>query len=109
MISKNRLFIFPIAVLLTFTVSSCEGYKTVHGQILDSVTKLPLDSVKCEVLTATDQTVYADSQGKFLARNNVGGCVPRCKDITIRLSKDKYNEQILINPTDTVFYLIRIP
>ena len=107
--SKSRLLIFLLAVILTITVSSCEGYRTVRGQILDSATKLPLDSVKCEVLTATNQTVYADSQGKFLARNNFGGCVPKCKDITIRLSRDKYNEQILTNPTDTVFYLIKRP
>ena len=109
MVAIFRWPVYMAAVGLVFVMPACEGYRTARGQIVDSVTKQPLDSVKCEILTAASQVVYTDSIGKFSARNNFGGCIPNCKDITIRLSKAKYNEQIITNPVDTIFYLVKTP
>ena len=94
-------------VLLAILVglSSCEGYRCARGMVLDADTKLPIDSVNCIVISGTkSQLTKAD--GKFSVCNNMGGCMP-CKPIEIKFSKQGYKDLVVVNPTDTVFYLAR--
>ena len=97
-----KFSILPFFIILT----SCEGYKTVHGQVLDHSTGKPIDSVKCEVLTGM-QVAFTDSSGHFSVSNSRGPCVPKCKDITIKLSKPPYKSLTVTNPSDTIFVLDR--
>lgn len=70
-------------------------------------TNKALDSVYCEVLTGV-QTMYTDSTGKFDLCNRISGCVPDCKDITIRFSKIGYKSISVDNPVDdAIIYLER--
>lgn len=91
-----------LGFLLAFT--SCEGFRMAYGQVLNPANHLPIDSVKCEVLTGA-QIAFTDSNGRFRVQNPFGGCVPKCKDITIKLSKEGYKSLTLTNPADTVFFL----
>lgn len=97
-----KSFVFITAVSLT----SCEGYRSVHGIVKDKTTSLPIDSVFCKALTS-DAQFYTDSSGKFGLKNRMGGCVPHCKDIIIQFTKKGYKDLTLTNPTDTIFYLER--
>ena len=93
-------------LLLSFLITSCEGYRCGEGRVLDKTTSKPLDSVYCEVLTGV-QKMYTDSAGKFHLCNRISGCVPQCKDITIRFSKTGYKTITLENPEEENIYLER--
>ena len=100
-----------LIILLTLTIAifitSCEGYRCGNGIVLDKTTNKPLDSVYCEVLTGV-QTMYTDSTGKFDLCNPISGCVPDCKDITIRFSRNGYKSISVDNPVDdAIIYLER--
>jgi len=96
-------FVFPFFVII---FSGCEGSRAARGQVIDRATAKPIDSVKCEVLTGQQQS-YTDSNGHFSVSNPFGSCVPKCKDIVIRLSKQNYKDIVITNPRDTIFYLDR--
>jgi len=92
-------------LFVALITSSCEGYRCTHGVILDASSKLPLDSVLCVVVSGSkSQLTKAD--GKFGLCNNMGGCMP-CKPIEIRFTKTGYQDLVVVNPTDTLFYLRR--
>lgn len=78
-------------------LQACEGYRCADGTVIDKTTDLPMDSVYIEVLTGS-QTIYTDSSGKFDVCNQFGGCVPHCKDIMVRFSKNGYKTVTLNNP-----------
>ena len=97
----------PVAFLLAVPLlSGCEGYRCAQGKVLDKVTGSPLDSVFCEVLTGR-QAMYTDSTGRFDVCNTISGCVPKCKDITVRFSKNGYKTFSVENPEDSVIYMER--
>lgn len=83
------------AAVLVF-LSGCEGYRCGDGTVLDADTRLPLDSVFCEVLTGSEQMV-TDSSGDFSLCNPFGGCMP-CPDIEIEFSRAGYSSQLVTNP-----------
>ena len=95
-------FFFIVITLLM----SCEGHRCGVGTVLDKVTNAPLDSVLCEALTGT-QKVYSNSGGKFEVCNRISGCVPKCKDITVRFSKSGYKTITLDNPEAENIYMER--
>lgn len=71
---------------------------------MDKASGRPVDGVFCEVLTG-NQTMYTDNTGRFDLCNPFGGCVPQCKDITIRFSKNGYKTLSLENPADSIVYM----
>jgi hypothetical protein len=94
----NKLTSPLLALLIMVCFESCEGYSCADGTIVDKLTNLPLDSVLVEVATADFRAVYTDTTGKFDVCNRMGGCVPNCKDITVRFSKNNYKTLTLTNP-----------
>lgn len=90
-------------------LAGCEGHLCGDGIIYDAETKIPLDSVRCEVLTACDpnETLnpYSDSTGRYHVCNCFGGCVPKCPDIRIEYSKPGYTTKVLVNPGWDPVYL----
>lgn len=92
-LSALIIFVFPIIVFV-----SCEGYRCAQGTVVDMETKLPLDSVVVEVITAQPKYQFSDSLGMFKVCNSIGKCTPDCKDIMIRFSKSNYKTITLINP-----------
>lgn len=97
-IVKRVFGIFIIFGLLFIT--SCEGYRCGDGTVLDSVTKEPIDSVLCKVLTGSEEQ-FTDSVGAFSVCNDFGGCVPDCGDIEIEFSKTGYKTEKITNPNGT--------
>lgn len=95
-----------LAIVLVYALTSCEGYRCGNGTVLDKTTNKPLDSVFCEVMTGS-KTMYTDSTGTFELCNPFGGCVPDCKDITIRFSKAGYKTVSTENPVEAVIFLER--
>jgi len=100
---KHTLLLCLCAVMAGF--SSCEGYSCAAGVVLDANTGLPIDSVHIELLS-NGPDEYTDSTGTFEACNSMGGCVPHCKDIVVKLSMAGYKSVILTEPRDSLFYLI---
>ncbi|MGC4232172.1 MAG: hypothetical protein QM594_04270 [Niabella sp.] len=95
---SKRLVSPLLALLLLLCLESCEGYKCADGTVIDKATNLPLDSVLVEVVTAGSRTIYTDTSGKFDVCNRMGGCVPNCKDIMVKFSKNNYKTVTLTNP-----------
>lgn len=81
---------------LTLFLTSCEGYRTADGVVIDKNTRLPLDSVFVNVTTG-NASIYTDSTGMFSLSNQMGGCVFGCKDIMVEFSKDGYQKITLMN------------
>ncbi len=101
-LASVSLTCFTSALLLT----SCEGYRTAEGVIRDNDTKMPIDSAHVRVVSA-DMEMWTDSTGTFTVQNNMGGCIGKCKDITVELSKLGYQSLILNNPDSGDFFLIK--
>ncbi len=99
-------FFISATIIAAFALAGCEGYRCGTGRVVDRLTNQPLDSVYCEVLTGV-ATKYTDTSGKFDLCNRISGCVPRCKDITIRFSKPGYKTVSVENPEQAVIYLDR--
>jgi hypothetical protein len=93
-------------VVLANSLISCEGFGCAAGRVIDKNTNSSLDSVYCETLTGI-KNMYTDSSGKFKLCNQMGGCMPKCADIIIRLSKAGYKTVTLKNPIDSLFYMKR--
>jgi len=91
---KNLIVILGLILFL----GSCEGYRCADGTIYDSVTKEPIDSVKCTVISADRHVEYSDSLGKYSVCNPFGGCVPDCPDIIVEFSKAGYQTRTITNP-----------
>jgi hypothetical protein len=90
---------------LAFALTSCEGYRCGTGRVVDSATNRALGNVFCEAITGR-QTMFTDSSGKFSLCNTMSGCVPKCKDITIRFSRPGYKTLEVGNPpASAVIYL----
>lgn len=89
------LGLLSIAVLL----NSCEGYRCANGTVTDAATNLPLEGVKCAVTTGK-QVYYTDTSGKFDVCNQMSGCLPDCKDITVEFSKKGYESYVVDNPDE---------
>ena len=85
-----------ILLLPVFILAGCEGSKCGEGIVADKQTGLPLDSVKCDVITGTYH-IYTDSTGNFEICNPMGGCTFGCKDITIEFSKPGYKTVLKTN------------
>lgn len=102
---RNKTHSVVINLLTVFLIiicfESCEGYRCADGSIISKTTGLSLDSVYVEVTTSS-KTLYTDSTGKFDVCNGMGGCVPDCKDITIKFSKTNYKTVTLTNPEKDV-------
>ncbi len=79
--------------LLVAMLASCEGGIIMHGQVYDSKTKLPIDSVWVTI-TADGKSIgahaYTDSTGYFSVSNGVGGWYEGHK-VGITLFKDGYD------------------
>ncbi|MBL7711627.1 MAG: hypothetical protein JNL13_04145 [Chitinophagaceae bacterium] len=86
-----------VLLSLSFLLGSCEGYNCASGWVQDDADRTALDSVLVEVTSGT-ASMYTDSSGKFEACNRMASCVPRCKDITVRFSKNGYQPVTLTNP-----------
>lgn len=84
-------------ILAVLFLYSCEGMRVVSGVVLAEDTALPLDSVKCAVLTGI-QVYYTDTTGKFDVSNKMGPCFPECRDITVEFSKEGYSTYRVDNP-----------
>lgn len=93
-------------LILSLLTGSCEGYNCASGFVQDSSSQSPLDSVLVEVTSGTS-SVYTDTSGKFEACNRMASCVPRCKDITVRFSKNGYQSITLTNPKPESVVLLR--
>lgn len=94
--------IFCMSALL---LACCEGYRCGEAQVVDKVTKEPIDSVFCQVLAGYG-TAYTDSFGLFNICNPFGGCMP-CKAIKIRFTKSGYDTLDVKNPDyQSVIYLV---
>jgi hypothetical protein len=96
--------LLPVLLLSVILLSACEGYRTAHGIVKDKASDQALDSVLCEVITGTMKKM-TDSTGRFDVHNNMGGCMPDCRDIIVKLTKTGYHILEVTNPTDTIFYL----
>ena len=94
--SMKLFFIILMQVFWAFT-TGCEGYRCGTGTVVDKITRFPLDSVYIEVLTGR-KIMYTDSTGKFDVCNPMSGCIPDCRDISIRFSKAGYQSVTLENP-----------
>jgi hypothetical protein len=101
-----KLIIMCCVAIVSFCCVSCEGSRFAEGIILDKLTAKPLDSVVCIALSGEDKMI-TDSTGKFRLTNPMGGCVPKCKEIIIQLSKTGYKTATFTNPSDSIFYLER--
>lgn len=97
-------FILLFAILVA--CAGCEGYSCGTGIVRDMATNLPIDSVRCAVLTGS-QVIYTDSSGAFDVCNDFGGCVPKCKDITVEFSKPGYTTTKVENPYNQDILLSR--
>ena len=97
-------FTIIIVIVVSNCMMSCEGFRCAAGTVIDKNTNKALDSVFCETLTSA-RSMYTDSTGKFNLCNEMSGCIPKCKDIVIRISKAGYKTITLENPRDSVFYL----
>lgn len=91
-------------LMVSLLVVSCEGYRSAHGTVRDKDTKQLLDSVVC-FCVSSDMQVITDTTGYFSVHNPMGGCMPDCRDIIVRFSKNNYKTLQLVNPTDTIIYL----
>ena len=99
---KRRLVLTVfICFLLSTFFTGCEGYRCGTGQVVDKTTNKALDSVFCENLTGP-QKIYTDRSGTFDLCNRISGCVPNCKDIRIRFSKNGYKTVTIENPEENV-------
>jgi hypothetical protein len=94
----NRLSNLLTVLLILLSFESCEGNRCAEGTVFDKTTNLPLDGVLVEVITTESKAAYTDTSGKFDVCNKMGGCVPNCKDIMIRFSKNNYQTITLTNP-----------
>lgn len=104
-ISIYNILLFSIP----FILNSCEGYRCSEGIVVDSITQAPLDSVMIEVVTDNSEIYYTDAEGNFDVCNKMSGCVPDCKDITIRFSRNNYSSKTITNPEkDIVVQLERL-
>ncbi|MDR1846536.1 MAG: hypothetical protein LBR17_00240 [Bacteroidales bacterium] len=83
---------------------SCEGFNCGEGVVYDSVSKIPIDNVKCKVLTGS-QIQYSNNEGHYEVCNEIEGCMPDCKDIKIEFSKQGYKTKIVTNPSNDTIYL----
>lgn len=90
-------------------LAGCEGRLCGDGTIYDAETNIPLDSVKCEVLTDCEPNEnvnrYSDSAGSYNVCNCLSGCIPKCPDIRIEYSRPGYKAKILVNPGGDPVYL----
>jgi hypothetical protein len=104
---SNKLKGLLLLVPAMFFLESCEGYRCADGSVRDKSTNLPLDSVLVEVITGSNaNAIYTDTTGKFNVCNGMGGCVPDCKDITVRFSKNGYKTSTLTNPGKETIVLL---
>ena len=79
---KKWLRTFLTICIPLLLLYSCEGYRCAEGVVRDKITFAPIDSAKINVLTSEDKVKYTDTTGVFNVCNYMGGCVPRCKEIT---------------------------
>lgn len=94
---KTAIKLYFGLLTIAVIVNSCEGFRCADGVVKDADTNLPLEGVKCEVTTGK-QVYYTDSSGKFEVCNQMSGCLPGCKDITVQFSKEGYESYIVDNP-----------
>jgi len=104
---KKKITFFNFILLFSCVFSiGCEGYNCAEGVVIDALSKEPLDSVFCNVITGSEE-IYTDSSGIYDVCNNFGGCVPDCADIVVEFSKVGYKTIQLENPGTDSIYLER--
>lgn len=106
MIRIKRLLLFLFLIKLIIINSSCEGSTCSNGVIYDLATKEPIDSVKCTVITGSEEK-YSDNSGRYNVCNDFGGCTPKCSDIIVEYSKNGYKTKKITNPSTKKIYLIQ--
>ena len=103
----NRKLFFGL-ILCCITLSSCEGWRHARGYILDNETRQPIVGATIQVLSDRNlNTSVSDSLGRFYVHNPMGGCMPKCSDIAIRVGKDQYEYCEFINPGDSIHILLK--
>ena len=102
--TKKIVLFLPVVAILVLALAGCEGYRCGNGKVMDKATNQLLDSVFCEAVTS-NQSMYTDSTGSFNVCNKISGCVPKCKDIVVRLSRQGYKTVTLENPEDVIIYM----
>jgi hypothetical protein len=88
--------------ILILPMLSCEGLSEGSGIVVDKSSKKPV--AKATVKNNFGQSTETDSAGVFFSSSSLVGCVPKCPDITVEISKTGFKTISLKNPwRDTIF------
>ncbi len=88
-------------LLCIVLLSGCEGNRIGEGTVCDSLTKIPLDSVKYGY-TDSESFIYTDSTGAYAIDGPFGGCIPECPDYHVTFAKPGYQTKKVKNPNGRI-------
>lgn len=97
-------------IYFCFILVSCDCWTEGSGIVIDSITKIPLDSVvaKSYIKEVADKRyrseMLTDSTGKF---DGSTGNTGRCVDLVIELTKSGYYTRTITNPENDTIQLIK--
>ena len=103
---KTYIYFLIFTVVITTSLTSCDGYKHISVVVIDEVTKEPIDSVFVKVNAGKNGDYnksydegYTNSTGKFETDIMIG-CTAGCYDIYMEYSKKGYETKIELNLTE---------
>ena len=99
-----------LSALLTLAVASCTCREEMKCYVKDSETKEPIGEVKVQTIGALKGNYkqgslrYSDSNGRFVAAYDIGN-IAKCPVMKLFISKEGYNDKIVIEPQegDTIY------
>lgn len=89
----RKLSFSLIIVIITISISSCDGYKNVSGIIIDKHTHKPIENVMLKEIGKQD-TIYTDDEG-FFEIHYMSGFVFSSNNVELIVQKKGYR-------TDTI-------